>query len=232
MLASVFLFTQALRHEATALLAAAPQMVVQRLVAGRQEQVPASYLERLGTIRGVSALRGRLWGYHYDPVLAANYTLMVPLDEAVPAGRVRIGSALARARGARIGDVLSLRGSDGQPHALRVDALLSPASALLSADLILMNEADFRAFFGIAPGMYTDLVLEVRNARELNKVAEKVLRTLPDTRPVLREEDPAHLRLAVRLARRHGAGLALRRGAGLHHLRLGQGRGPVRRGTA
>lgn len=34
--------------------------------------------------------------------------------------------------------------------------------------------------------MYTDSVLEVRNPREANMVTAKVLRALPDARPILR----------------------------------------------
>jgi lipoprotein-releasing system permease protein len=187
-LASVFLFSQALRHEASLLLAGAPEVVIQRMVAGRHDLVPEAYLARLDGVRGVSGKRGRLWGYYYDPVIAANYTLMVPLDESIPAGRARIGEALALARGLHLGDVLSLRGSDGHPHPFTVDGVLSTDSALLSADLMLVGEEDFRRFFGIPAGLYTDLVLEVRNPREVAKVAEKIVLALPDTRPIVREE--------------------------------------------
>jgi cell division protein FtsX len=187
-LASVFLFSQALRHEASLLLAEAPQVIVQRMVAGRHELVPDAYLERLERVRGVTGKRGRLWGYYYDPAVSANYTLMVPPDASVPPAHIQVGAALARTRGLNVGDVLSLRGADGRPHPFTVDGILSANSALVSADLMLVGEADFRRFFGIAPGLYTDLVLEVSNPREVAKVAEKVLLALPDSRPIVREE--------------------------------------------
>ncbi|MCU7857998.1 MAG: FtsX-like permease family protein, partial [Candidatus Thiodiazotropha sp. (ex Lucinoma borealis)] len=46
----------------------------------------------------------------------------------------------------------------------------------------------FRRLFNIPEGFYTDLVLSVRNPREVRKVAEKLTLLLPDTRPILREE--------------------------------------------
>jgi ABC-type lipoprotein release transport system permease subunit len=187
-LGSVLLFSQALRREAVELLADAPEVVVQRMVAGRHDLLPEAYLGRLDAIRGISGKRGRLWGYYYDPVVAANYTLMVPLEGSVPPGKAQLGEALARSRGLQVGDVLSLRGHDGHPHAFTVEALLSRESALLSADLMLVAEEDFRRFFGIAAGLYTDLVLQVRNPREVDTVAGKVVAALPDTRPILREE--------------------------------------------
>lgn len=187
-LASVLLFSQALRHEAAMLLSAAPEVTVQRMVAGRHDLIPAAYLARLGDVRGVAERRGRLWGYFYDPTVAANYTLLVPPDNEPPAGSIRVGAELARTRGLAVGDLLSLRSHEGRPYAFTVDGILNPESSLLTADLILLGEGDFRAFFGIQADMYTDLVLTVRNPRELAKVAEKVLRALPDTRPIIRDE--------------------------------------------
>ena len=77
LLASVMLYTSALRHDAAAVLKNSPEVIVQRMVAGRHDLIPPGYLEKLGRIRGVQKKEGRLWGYYYDPVVKANYTLMV-----------------------------------------------------------------------------------------------------------------------------------------------------------
>ncbi len=188
MLASVMLFTGSLRLEARLLLAEAPEIVLQRMVAGRHDLIPADYLERIGRIRGVADKRGRLWGYHYDPAVGANYTLMVPHEGAPPDGEVEIGAAIARSRGLGVGDVLSFRSSAGAPHAFHIRKLIQADSELVSADLFLVSAADFRRFFGIADAFYTDLVLTVRNPREVRKVAEKLIIKLPDCRPILRGE--------------------------------------------
>ncbi len=187
-LASVLLFSQALRREAALLLAQAPEITVQRLVAGRMDLVPAAHLERLAGLRGVASAQGRLWGYYYDPATQANYTLMVPLTDPPPPGTMQVGPTLARFWRLGVGDVLSLRTHDGRAFPLSVQGILPTDSALVAADLVLIAEADFRAFFGIPAGLYTDLVLKVRNPREVAKVAQKVQRDLPDTRPIIREE--------------------------------------------
>jgi ABC-type lipoprotein release transport system permease subunit len=188
LLASVVLYGDGLRREARLLLADAPELVVQRLTAGRHDLMPAAWLEEIRGLRGVSAVTGRLWGYHFDAAIGANLTLQVPLAEAPASGKTRIGAALARARGLAAGDVLSLRDHAGNPFALSVEALLDSRSELVSADLLLLNEADFRAFFGIEPGRYTDATLAVANPKEVRKVAEKVLARLPAARVISREE--------------------------------------------
>jgi lipoprotein-releasing system permease protein len=82
MLASVTLYTHALRQEAARVLAASPEVIVQRMVAGRHDLIPPGYLEKIGRIRGVQKIEGRLWGYYYDAVTKANYTFMVPAEDA------------------------------------------------------------------------------------------------------------------------------------------------------
>jgi ABC-type lipoprotein release transport system permease subunit len=186
--ASVMLFSHALRREAEKVLSMAPEIVVQRLVAGRHDLMPATYLEKIRGIRGISERHGRLWGYFYDPVVRANYTIMVPRDRQLAADAIVVGAGLARTRGLGPGDFLSLRSSDGRPFAFRVEEVLSADAELISADLILVGEGTFREFFGIPSGLYTDLALTVRNPREVRTVAQKLSLLLPDTRPILRAE--------------------------------------------
>lgn len=187
-LASVMLYTHALKREASILLENAPEVTVQRMMAGRHELIPAGYLEKLGSIRGVRQREGRLWGYYYDPAVAANYTFMVPHDRPTAKGKIVVGAGIARTRGANVGDVLAFRSYSGELFSFTVSQVLPYRSEIATSDLVLLAEEDFRAFFGIPPGYYTDIVLRVANPREVRKVAEKVAQALPDSRPILREE--------------------------------------------
>lgn len=187
-LASVMFFSHALKREAAQLLSGAPEMVVQRMLAGRHELIPAGYLDKINGIRGVVSARGRLWGYYYDAAFGANYTFMVPDDVAVEPGRVIIGAGVAKIRRLEAGDLATFQAPDGSPAIFEVAQLLPAESELVSADLILISDADFRKFFGQPEGFFTDLVLEVGNPNELTTIANKVVALLPDTRPILREE--------------------------------------------
>lgn len=188
LLASTLLFTQSLRREAALILADAPELIVQRLVAGRHDLMPADYLDRLGQLRGVSDAYGRLWGYFFDPAVKANYTLLVPRQEPPIPGEVRLGAGVARTRGLGVGDYLSLRSARGEPFSFRIAGLLEAETELVSSDLLLLNAKDFRRFFAFPTDRFTDLVLRVRNPNEVRKVAEKIALALPDTRPILRDE--------------------------------------------
>lgn len=188
LLASVLFFTASLKREATGLLREAPEMIIQKMAAGRHELIPETYLEKIRGIRGVISGQGRLWGYYYDPIVGANYTLMVSKEPVVVPGTIVIGEGVSRTRLAPVGDSLEFRTHVGEVVELEVKKVFSSEWGLVSSDLILVSEADFRDLFGVPKGYATDLTLKVRNPRELATIALKVAEALPDTRQILRED--------------------------------------------
>jgi len=188
LLASVMLFSHSIKREAQVVLAGSPEVIVQRMVAGRHDLISQDYAEKLKGIRGARKVTPRLWGYYFDPTVSANYTVMVPDDRTIASKNIVVGEGIARARGAGIGDVLAFRGYDGTLFSFSIAEVLASDSELVSADLMLVSEEDYRSFFGIPDGLFTDIVMTVRNQREVRTVAQKIATALPDTRPILREE--------------------------------------------
>jgi ABC-type lipoprotein release transport system permease subunit len=66
--------------------------------------------------------------------------------------------------------------------------VLSPESELVSSDLILISEKDFRRLFGISKEYATDLTVKVRNQREVNTITRKITEIYPDTRVITKNE--------------------------------------------
>src|SRR5208283_1691345 len=94
-LASVMFFADAIKKEASVILLDSPEIIVQRLVAGRQELVPAGYIEGIKKIRGVQSVSGRLWGYYFEPVVGTNFTLIVP-EGGAEKGLIEAGKGILR----------------------------------------------------------------------------------------------------------------------------------------
>ncbi len=195
LLASVLFSIESLKKEAKLILQDAPEMTVQRLTAGRQDLIPTDYIESIGKIRGVQSVEQRLWGYYFDALSGANFTLMVNSALNDKPGEIVIGTGVARRNDSdpamRIlgkNDVIPFKTSDGTVLILTVKGLLPSSSELVSADLILVSEADFRRIFAIEKGLATDLVLRVKNSKELSTIAEKITQIHPNTRPIVRED--------------------------------------------
>lgn len=187
-LASVLFLTQAIKNEAVIVLDEAPEMVVQRIVAGRHDLIPVHYADQIKTIRGVSSVRPKLWGYYFDTIFGANYTLMVPEEFAHEDGNIIIGAGVAEAALGEVDNILPFWDHRGNLTSYNIREILSTDSELVSSDLILISETDFRQLFGIEESYATDLSVRVRNEKELPIIAAKIKKMLPDTRPITRDE--------------------------------------------
>ncbi len=187
-LASVMFFTQALKNEAALVLKGTPEIVVQKLMAGRQELIPLALIQDISAIRGVSGVTGRLWGYYYDPIVQSNYTFMVPEDMALKEDEIIVGAGISRVRQVFRGNAMLLRTFDGRPLSLLIRGVLSPESELISSDLILISAAGFRRLFGTPADYATDLTVKVSNKKEIPTIAAKIVDKFPATRVITRDE--------------------------------------------
>lgn len=188
LLASVIFFTSSLKKEAAFVLQDSPELIVQRMMGGRHDVIPVVYVEKIRQITGITAATPRLWGYYYDPIVGANYTVMVPADATVASGRVVVGAGVSRMLKVWEGDSMEFRASDGKLLSFVIAKTLAAESELVSADLILMSETDFRHLFGMPEGFATDIAVWVKNPKERPTAALKVARIFPDTRQILKEE--------------------------------------------
>lgn len=187
-LASLIFFVQALKHEARELLVQAPDMVVQRMVAGRHDPIPLAEAEAIRAIRGVEEVEPRWWGYYYDPVFGGNLTVMASDDPELAADSVWLGPGVARTMRVNQGDLITLRGYGGLPLLYTVQKILPADSELVSSDLVLMSGQDIKALFAFPAGVATDLAVTAGNPRELPTIAAKIVEQFPDSRPILKSE--------------------------------------------
>jgi ABC-type lipoprotein release transport system permease subunit len=192
LLGSVMLFGSAVRREASAQLASGPEITAQAMVMGRHDLTRGDEVAALGALRGVRRIEPRLWGHLWDSAGAANYTLMVPPAAdgklKVAKGETIVGEGVARARRLEVGKPLFLVSPAGKFLRSRVKAILPSDSALISSDLVLVEESDFRAFFELPADVWTDVAITVTNPREVKTVAEKAGIKLPRHRFVTRDD--------------------------------------------
>ena len=198
-LASILLFSSALKIEAAHVLDSAPDLIVQRTLGGRHDLIPVEYIEKIKKIAGIGAVTQRFWGYYYDPLTEANYTIqgidgtaksLQLLDGRLPSGRgeCAIGAGIAELKKTGTGGELILVNSSNTGVLYEVVGGFRAHSSLLTNDLIVLANDAVIDFFGYPPGMATDVAVQVYNKKELQTAANKVKRLLPDTRPITKSE--------------------------------------------
>jgi predicted lysophospholipase L1 biosynthesis ABC-type transport system permease subunit len=188
LLASMAFLRASVRLEAAAMLRDAPDLIVQRLVAGRQELVPTAAANALRTVPGVQSAQGRLWGYYYDPAAGANYTVAVPLVNPPAEGDAAIGGGISRSRQGYSRDVLALRSYGGKPVLFTVKAVLPDRADLIAADLMLVSESDFRDLFALAADVANDIVVRLAPGADADAIRHEAARLLPGARVVAKAD--------------------------------------------
>jgi len=188
LLASLAFLRSSVRLEAAATLRDAPDLVVQRLVAGRQELVPQATVAAVQAIPGVGRAHGRLWGYYFDAAAGANYTLVVPPTGPPAPGETAIGAGVARSRQGYSTDVLAFRSYRGAAVLLTVKAVLPDRADLIAGDLMLVSELDFRTLFALPTDVVNDIVVHLEPGANPGQVERETLRALPGARVVTRQE--------------------------------------------
>lgn len=181
LLASLAFLRSSVRFEAAAMLREAPDLIVQRLMAGRQELVTGAAIAAVQAIPGVSRARGRLWGYYYDPAAGANYTVVVPPLDPPADGETAIGSGISRSRQSTSRDVFAFRSYGGE-------AVLPDRADLIAADLMLVSESDFRTLFALPPGVANDIAAHLDPGADPAAVRREVVRAFAGARVVTRED--------------------------------------------
>jgi len=196
--------TSSLTNTAGLLLKEAPEIVVQKMSAGRQEALPVAYGERLSALFGIRAVSPRIWGYYFDETSGANYTVMAVDRDLMPAG-ASLGDTIDGELPKKPGEVVlgrsikanlqlaerrnfSLFRPDLSLKSLQVAGVFKSDSDLLTADLIVMNLADARDLFAITDDKVTDLCVYVANPNEIDTIAKKIATILPDTRVLTRPQ--------------------------------------------
>jgi len=207
LLASFQMVTRSLTETAADVLAAAPDITVQRLSAGRQESLPLAYRDRLAAIFGIRKVVPRIWGYLFDEGKGANYTIM-GLDVAAMPGGEKLPQSLAAGRfpepdetgGCVVGrSIVRIQGLESRRHfsLFRPDLSLKPfrvtgtfgaESAILTDDLIVTTLPEAADLFAIPAGLVTDLCVYVVNPREIDTIAKKIAARLPDSRVLTRSQ--------------------------------------------
>jgi ABC-type lipoprotein release transport system permease subunit len=207
LLASFQMVTQALSDKAKQVLAHTPEITVQKMSAGRQEAIPLAYREQLAGIFGIRRVVPRIWGYYFDEVLLANYTVMgmevgempegARLDTVLASGRLPESDEQGRAViGYSVKQALDLDGRKTFSF-FRPDLSLKPFAVsgefsrdtdILTNDLIVMNLADARDLFAIPAGLITDLCIYVANPKEIGTIAKKISEALPGVRVLTRPQ--------------------------------------------
>jgi ABC-type lipoprotein release transport system permease subunit len=205
LVSSFQILTSSLVSTAETLLSEAPEIVIQKMSAGRQESIPVNYAESLKTIFGIRNISPRVWGYYFDETSGANYTVLAVDRKKMPragsldqtlVGDFPVAGNSEAALGREVAANMKLAGRrnfslfrpDLSLKPFKVSGIFRDATDLLTADLIVTGLPDARDLFALPEEFATDLCVYVANPNEIETIAKKISAKLPDTRVLTRPQ--------------------------------------------
>jgi ABC-type lipoprotein release transport system permease subunit len=191
-----------------------PDIIVQRLVGGRQAVVPTDWLSNITDTHGVRLATPRVWGYtdvgngrlltvmgvnatEYGSIVGAAGTELLEngrfLNESdtkkmiIGSGIVDMMAASALSIQIQVGSILSLISYDEELVEFEVIGIFSSESKIFSYDLILTDINSSRAVFGVNNSSCTDVAVWSEYGSDLNSVAFRLDTEIADARVLTRD---------------------------------------------
>ncbi len=207
LLSSVFFIANSIKYELEHTVDALPQIIVQKLQAGRLDLIDENRVNDILQIEGVSDATARVWGYYYFQTAGVNFSL-VGLDKYEKAYKNSLQKLITKFDIEDKNSSVMIVGSgvynslkntfykkyfnfvkpDGSLKKVYIDGVFGKDTQLESNDLIVMSKSLAKEIFGFSKDKATDIVVTVPNPKEVFTVSQKIKEIFPDCR-VLKKED-------------------------------------------
>ena len=207
LLSSVFFITNSLKYELDSTLSSLPQIIVQKIKAGRHYDIDESRVDALLEIDGVEDAISRIWGYYYFSNAGVNFSV-VGLDEyenqyknsfSKIVKKIELekdsGSFMVVGKGVKkvmndsyYKEYFNFIKPNGSLKKVIFAGVFDADTELESNDVIVLSKESAREIFGMDANMATDIVLKVKNPQEIAMIASKIKLIYPDTRVITTDD--------------------------------------------
>jgi ABC-type antimicrobial peptide transport system permease subunit len=191
-----------------------PDLIVQRVLGGRQTAVPREWRENLSAIHGVRVATPRVWGYidvgggglltimgvnasEYGTIVGTTGTEIVDegrfLNETdryrmvVGQGILDIMRASFAGVSVGVGSILSLIAMNGSLVEFEIIGVFASSTKIYSNDMIVTDLESARQVLGLEASSFTDYALWAEYGEDLNSVAFRIDTQMAEARVLTRD---------------------------------------------
>jgi len=208
LLTSVFFITNSLRYELETTVDALPQIIVQKIKAGRHYDIDTAVVDDILGISGVNDAVARVWGYYYFENAGVNFSVVgidryekqyknsftklvenFDFDDINGTSTMLIGSGVKRTmQSSYYKEYFNFIKPDGSLKKVQIAGIFDAETELESNDMIIISKDLFREIFDIQESKATDIVVKVANPQEIATVVSKIKLLFPDTRIITNQD--------------------------------------------
>jgi len=204
LLSSLFFITNSIKHELYSTVDSLPEITIQKIKAGRQDEIGVEAVDEILQISGVQSAVARVWGYYYFENAGVNFTL-VGIDEYeeqykeslksvaeqldFESSYMIVGEGVKRVMDrSYYKEYFNFIKPDGKMKRVNIGGVFEGDTELESNDVIVMSKKNIREIFGIDETKATDIIVKVANPNEIATIASKIKLLYPDARVVTKDD--------------------------------------------
>ncbi len=207
LLTSIFFITNSIKYELNSTVDALPEIVVQKIKAGRHYDIDVETQDAILEITGVVDAVARVWGYYYFENAGVNFSI-VGIDEfeaqykpsltkvAEESGlhsaempSMVVGSGVKRTMSKNYyKEYFNFIKPNGTLRKVDIIGVFDGDTQLESNDMIVMSKDTAREIFDMQEDKATDIVVTVLNPDEVQTIASKIKLLYPDSRIITKND--------------------------------------------
>ncbi len=208
LLSSIFFISNSIKKELSFTVDSLPDITIQKLQAGRQQDISLDVVDKLSQIEGVSAVAPRVWGYYYFKNAGANFAVVgvsrfdANYKKSIQKVVDKFDKTLFDKNntmivGKGVGKILKSNYYDkyfnfikpnGDFKRVYIAGTFKDGTLLESNDIILLSNDNAREIFAMSEDKATDITLRVPNPKEVNEIASKIRLMYPNFRVITKND--------------------------------------------
>lgn len=208
LLTSVFFITNSIKFELNATVDSLPEIVVQNIKAGKNEEIDVNIANEILNIAGVNDALPRVWGYYYFENANVHFTI-VGIDQYENQYKNSIQTIIDNIKVDTIAFSDSMLIGKGvhqileknyytqyfnfiKPHTgfkqLSIAGVFKSELELESNDMILVSKENAREIFAMDDSKATDIVVKISNHDEIATIATKIQTLYPNFKVITKND--------------------------------------------
>ncbi|MCW8953957.1 MAG: FtsX-like permease family protein [Sulfurimonas sp.] len=204
LLTSMFFITNSIKYELQSTVDALPEIVVQKMKAGRHYDIDVDSVDDILEITGVTGAVARVWGYYYFENAGVNFSI-VGIDEYedqykssltnaannldFSSSSMIVGEGVKKSmQNSYYKEYFNFIKPDGSLKKVTIGGVFNTDTELESNDIIVMSKDSVREIFDMSADKATDIVVKVSNVDEIQTIATKIKLLYPDCRVITKDD--------------------------------------------
>lgn len=208
LLSSILFISNSMKTELGLTLKSLPQIIVQKIQAGRHTNIELKRVDKLLEFHGVKSAVPRIWGYYYFERAGVNFSVVgidsfdkqykesftqitqnLNFDELSKNTSMVVGVGVKKVLSDNYyKDYFNFIKPNGELEKITIASTFKSSTSLESNDIIIMPKKMVLKIFGMNEKEATDIVLSVANPEEIPTIVEKIRNLYPDTRVITQND--------------------------------------------